>query len=180
MKRKVLTVLLAAAVFIGVSTFAWANGSHETKSAATTTTANATGSSASTGAVSSSNDFITVTSKYDYSTTLNKLQKAIKADGLMVLGQVNQQAVMSMTGLKLEGAHSYLVGNPRVGKKLFGMTAEVATVIPGRISVWANHGTTYVGYFKPSVLMGMINSSLSKPGTMLDKKFKQIVTDATR
>lgn len=178
MRRKVLTVLMTAAVFVGVSTFAWANGSHESKSAATATSTTST--SASTGAVGSLNDFVTVQSNYDYSTTLNKLQKAIKADGLMVLGQVNQQAVMSMTGLKLEGAHSYLVGNPRVGKKLFGMTAEVATVIPGRISVWANHGTTYVGYFEPSVLMGMINSSLKSPGAMLDKKFQQIVKGATQ
>lgn len=131
-------------------------------------------------AQSNSNDLVTVQSNHGYATTLSKLQHAIKNDGLMILGQVNQKSIMSMTGLNLQGAHSYLVGNPRVGKKLFSMDPAVAAVIPGRISVWVQNGTTYVGYFQPAALMGMINSSLGKPGAMLDQKFKQIVTDATK
>ena len=39
----------------------------------------------------------------------------------MVMGNVNQKAILSMAGLNLEGAESFLVGNPRVGKELFGM-----------------------------------------------------------
>jgi len=131
-------------------------------------------------AQSNGNALVTVRSSHDYSTTLSNLQHAIKNDGLMILGQVNQKSIISMTGLNLKGAHSYLVGNPRVGKKLFSMSPAVAAVIPGRISVWVQNGTTYVGYFQPSALMGMINSSLKSPGAMLDKKFKQIVTDATK
>lgn len=131
-------------------------------------------------AQSTGNDLVAVRSNYDYSTTLNKLQHAIKNDGLMILGQVNQQSIMSMTGLNLAGAHSFLVGNPRVGKKLFTMSPAVAAVIPGRISVWVQNGTTYVGYFRPAALMGMINSSLSAPGAMLDQKFQQIAQDSTK
>lgn len=125
------------------------------------------------------NDFVTVRSMHGYSATLDSLQHTIKSNGLIVMGKVNQKAILSMTGLKIEGGESLLVGNPRVGKKLFGMNRAVAAVIPARISVWAEHGTTYVGYFKPSALMGMISHDLAIPGTMLDKKFAKIVQEAT-
>lgn len=128
---------------------------------------------------SADNGFLTVRSAHGYAATLNSLQRAIKSNGLLVMGKVNQKAILSMTGLKLEGGESFLVGNPRVGKRLFGMNPAVAAVIPARISVWAEHGTTYVGYFKPSALMGMISPQLAKPGGMLDMKFRKIVHDAT-
>lgn len=131
-------------------------------------------------AQSNGGDIVVVQSNHSYSTTLSYLEHAIKSNGLMVLGRVNQKSILSMTGLNLKGAYSFLVGNPRVGKKLFNMTTEVAMVIPARISVWVRNGTTYVGYFEPSALMGMVNTSLAKPGTMLDKKFRQIVLGATQ
>ncbi|HKK00877.1 MAG TPA: DUF302 domain-containing protein [Desulfuromonadales bacterium] len=131
-------------------------------------------------AQSAGNDFVTVKSAHGYSATVDSLQHTIKSNGLMVLGKVNQKAIMSMTGLQLAGAESFLVGNPRVGKKLFGMNSAVAAVIPARISVWVAHGTTYVGYFKPSALMGEISPALARPGAMLDMKFAKIVREATK
>lgn len=131
-------------------------------------------------AQSAGNAFITLKSAHSYSATLNSLQHAIKSNGLLVMGKVNQKAILSMTGLNLEGAESFLVGNPRVGKKLFGMNPAVAAVIPARISVWVDHGTTYVGYFRPSALMGGISAHLAKPGKMLDMKFHTIVFAATK
>jgi uncharacterized protein (DUF302 family) len=130
-------------------------------------------------AKSAGSDFVTVKSAHGYSATVDSLQQTIKNNGLMVMGRVNQKAILSMTGLEIEGGESFLVGNPRVGKKLFGMNRAVAAVIPARISVWADHGRTYVGYFKPSALMGMISHDLADPGAMLDKKFARIVQDAT-
>lgn len=123
--------------------------------------------------------FVTVKSAHPYGQTVNALQHAIKGNGLMVMGKVNQKAILSMTGLHLEGAESFLVGNPRVGKKLFGMSPSVAAVVPARISVWVDHGTTYIGYFKPSAQMGAISSELAKPGKMLDMKFQKIVQEAS-
>lgn len=136
--------------------------------------------SSSVFAQSAGNNFVTVKSAHNYSATVDSLQRAIKSNGLMVMGNVNQKAIMSMTGLNLEGAESFLVGNPRVGKELFSMNPAVAAVIPSRISVWAIQGTTYVGYFKPSALLGMITPKLGEPGAMLDMKFEKIVQDATK
>ncbi|MGC8492785.1 MAG: DUF302 domain-containing protein [Syntrophobacteraceae bacterium] len=131
-------------------------------------------------AQSAGNGFVMVKSAHGYAATLNSLQRAIKSNGLMVMGKVNQKAILSMTGLNLEGGESFLVGNPRMGKKLFSMNPAVAAVIPSRISVWAEHGTTYVGYFNPSALLGQISPQLAKPGAMLDMKFHKIVSEATK
>ena len=131
-------------------------------------------------AQSTNSSFIAVKSAHGYSATLNSLQSAIKSNGMMVRGKVNQKSNLSKAGLNIEGGESFLVGDPRIGKKLFSMNPAVAAVIPARISVWAEHGTTYVGYFKPSALMGMISFQLAKPGEVLDMKFQKIVKDATK
>lgn len=124
--------------------------------------------------------FVTVKSEHNYPDTVNALQHSIKSNGLMVMGRVNQKAILSMTGLHLAGAESFLIGNPRVGKKLFSMNPAVAAVVPARISVWVSNGTTYVGYFKPSSQLSALSSQLAKPGEMLDMKFEKIVQQATR
>lgn len=126
------------------------------------------------------NGFVTVKSARGYSATVHALQESVKSNGLMVMGRVNQKGILSMTGLHLAGAESFLVGNPRVGKKLFGMSPAVAAVVPARISVWVSDGTTYVGYFQPSALMEAISPKLAKPGHMLDMKFHKIVEEATK
>ena len=140
----------------------------------------ATASFAAVPALAAGGGFVTVKSTHGYGATVSALKHSIKGNGLMVMGKVNQKAILSMTGLHLEGGESFLVGNPRVGKKLFGMNPAVAAVIPARISVWAEHGQTYVGYFKPSSLMGDVSGKLVKPGKMLDIKFRKIVKQATR
>lgn len=125
-----------------------------------------------------SGGFVSIKSAHGYAATVSALQHAVKNNGLMVMGKVNQKAILSMTGLHLQGAESFLIGNPRVGKKLFSMNPAVAAVVPSRISVWVQSGTTYIGYFQPSSQMGAISAELAKPGKMLDMKFHKIAEDA--
>lgn len=127
-----------------------------------------------------SSPFISVPSTRAYDATVRALVRAVKDNGLMVMGKINQAAIMSMTGLHLEGGRSFLVGNPRVGKKLFAMNPAVGAALPSRIYVWAERGKTYIGYFKPSALLGAINPKLAMPGRMLNKKFHKIVSQAAR
>lgn len=124
-------------------------------------------------------EFIAVQSTHGYSATVSALKHSVKSNGLMIMGKVNQKGILSMTGLHLAGAESFLVGNPRVGKKLFSKDPAVAAVVPARISVWVKGGTTYVGYFKPSAQMAALSPDLAKPGQMLDSKFHEIVQQAT-
>ncbi len=126
------------------------------------------------------NLFVTVTSHQNYVNTLSSLRKAVQNNGLMVMGKVNQKAILSMTGLNIEGGESFLVGNPRIGKKLFSMTPAVGAAIPARIYVWAKGGVTHISYYRPSVLFGAISEKLGMAGKMMDKKFRMIVKQSAQ
>ncbi|APZ42722.1 hypothetical protein BW247_11660 [Acidihalobacter ferrooxydans] len=135
---------------------------------------------ATTTAFAAGTAFVSQASHQGFNATVSALKRSVASNGLMVMGKINQQRILSMTGLQLKGAESFLVGNPTVGKKLFAMDPAVGAVIPARMYVWVKGGTTYVGYFEPSHLMGSINPKLTMPGKMMDKKFAAIAHDATR
>lgn len=127
-----------------------------------------------------SGTFVQKTSSHGFAATVSALKRSVSASGLMVMGQVNQARVLSMTGLRLEGAHAFLVGNPTLGKKLFSMNPAVGAVVPVRVYVWASGGAVHVGYFRPSDLLTSISPKLARPGHMLDKKLAAILDGATR
>lgn len=124
--------------------------------------------------------FVKVTSHESFPATVSALKRAVSSNHMMVMGHINQARVLSMTGLHLKGAESFLVGNPQMGKKAFGMNPAAGVVLPARIYVWADHGTTYVGYFKPSSLLTQVSPGFSMMGGMLDRKLDMIATDAAK
>jgi len=134
----------------------------------------------STAAFASSNAFVEVQSNRSFDETVSMLKQAVSSNGLMVMGQINQARVLSMTGLNLKGAQSFLVGNPKVGKKLFSMSPAAGAVLPARIYVWVAQGKSHIGYFKPSTQLASVDPRLEKAGEMLDGKFRQIIEDASR
>lgn len=123
--------------------------------------------------------FIHRESTHGFAGTVSALKKSISNNGMMVMGKINQARVLSMTGLHLKGGESFLVGNPRVGKKLFRMSFAAGAVLPLRMYVWEHGGHAYVGYFQPSDLLEGVDARLAKPGHMMDRKFKAILTGAT-
>jgi len=124
--------------------------------------------------------FVQRSSSQSYTETLASLKRAIAGNGMMVLGQLDQKGALSMTGLHLAGAHTFFVGNPVVGKKLFQSDPAVGAVVPLRVYVWIDaSGRTRIGYFEPSRLLTAIDPHLAKAGAMLDKTFARIVAQAT-
>lgn len=124
--------------------------------------------------------FVRAQSGRGFGGTVSALKKSISGNGMMVMGHVNQAKVLSTTGLHLKGGESFLVGNPRVGKKLFRVSPAVGAVLPLRMYVWEHDGRTWVGYFKPSDLLDGIDPHLAKPAHRMDRKFRAILTGATR
>jgi len=113
---------------------------------------------------------VTVQSKMDFEETLNAINKAVSEGGMMVLAELNQGKILSMTGLQVKG-HSFFVGNPNVGKEAFSADPSVGLVIPVRINVYEKEGKTYVNYFKPSDLFASFNDKKVKMiGGKLDEK----------
>ncbi|MCG2462684.1 DUF302 domain-containing protein [Flavobacteriaceae bacterium F89] len=113
---------------------------------------------------------VTVQSKKDFNGTIDAIKKAVSGGGMMVLAELNQGKVLSMTGLQVNG-HAFFVGNPNVGKEAFSADPSVGLVVPVRINVYEKDGKTYVNYFKPSDLFASFNDKKVKMiGDKLDGK----------
>ncbi len=122
----------------------------------------------------------TVTSEQSFDETVSSLKRAVSDNGMMVLGEVNQAGALRATGLQLDGAHSFFVGNPSAGKKFFGKTAEIGSVVPMRFHVWAgDDGTAHVSYFDPKPLFTAVDPQLSQGGQKMSTAASEI-SDAVR
>ncbi len=118
---------------------------------------------------------VTVKSSKNFDGTLAAIKKAVSGGGMMVLSELNQGKVLSMTGLSIN-AHSFFVGNPTVGKEAFSSDPSVGLVIPVRINVYEQNGATYVNYFKPSDLFASFNDPKVKMiGQKLDGKLEMMM-----
>lgn len=125
-----------------------------------------------------SDSFISIQSHRDFGATVSALKSAISSNHMMVMGSENQARVLSMTGLHLAGAESFLVGNPVVGKKAFALNPAATAVLPARISVWVDKGKAYVGYLKPSAELQAVDPKFSKMSGKLDMVFANIAHQA--
>ena len=118
-----------------------------------------------------------IKAKGTYNETVAKVKKLVAGNGMMILGQVNQGKILSMTGLKLK-AVSLFVGNPTMGKKIFSADPGVGIVIPVRINIYkGKDGNTYVNYFKPSAQLAPFkNKAVAMAAKMLDNNLAKLVS----
>ena len=120
-------------------------------------------------------DLVEVQSKMSFDQTVEELRQMVAKNGMMVLSELNQGKILSMTGLELN-AISLFVGNPNIGNKLFSADRGVGVAIPARINIYENSdGKTYVNYFKISKqLAGYKNEEIQKIAIMLDEKMAKL------
>lgn len=123
---------------------------------------------------------VTVESTHSYEQTVDKLKEAVGSSGMMVMAQVDQGHMLSMTGLNLK-ATLFLVGNPTVGKKLFDQNHGVGLYVPLRVFVYEDKdGKTFVSYDKPSSLLNQFNNKqIDMVAGMLDQKIQGLAQMAT-
>jgi len=123
---------------------------------------------------------VTVASQKSFDQTVGQLKSAVSQGGMMVMGEVNQGNMLSMTGLKLK-ATLFLVGNPTVGKKIFEQDPAAGLYIPLRVFVYeGKDGQTYVSYDKPSSLLSPLNNQeINMVGSMLDQKIEGLAQMST-
>ena len=119
--------------------------------------------------------FVEVQSKLSFDQTVEELRQMVAKNGMMVLSELNQGKILSMTGLELNGL-SLFVGNPNIGNKLFSADRGVGVAIPARINIYENSdGKTYLNYFPLSKqLAGYKNEEIQKIAKMLDEKLAKL------
>jgi len=117
----------------------------------------------------------TIESSRDFDGTVDAIKKAVSNGDMMVLSELNQGQILSMTGLQLN-AHSFFIGNPTVGKKAFSSDPSAGLVIPVRVNVYEKNGQTFVTYFKPSDLFSAYKSQqVKKIGKKMDGVLKMMM-----
>jgi uncharacterized protein (DUF302 family) len=124
---------------------------------------------------------ITMESSHSFQQTVSRLKSAVSKGGMMVMAEVDQGRILSMTGAHLS-ATLFLVGNPRVGKQLFDQNPAVGLYVPFRVFVYeGKDGKTYVSYEKASSLLGQFhNQQIDKVAGMLDQKLENLVHMTTQ
>jgi uncharacterized protein (DUF302 family) len=124
---------------------------------------------------------VTVGSDKPFDQVSDAIKTLVAKNGMMVMAEVNQGKMLSMTGLSLN-ATLFLVGNPTVGKQLFEENHGVGLYVPLRIFVYTDEsGKTRVSYDKPSTLLAQFhNQKLEMIGQMLDQKLNGLATMAAQ
>lgn len=118
-------------------------------------------------------DRVTVTSTKSFEEVTKAVESLVAKNGMMIMAQVDQGKMLSMTGLTLK-ATLFLVGNPTVGKELFAQSHGVGLYVPLRLFVYTDpDGKTFVSYDKPSTLLGQFqNEKITMVAQMLDQKLE--------
>jgi len=124
---------------------------------------------------------VTVASSKSFEQVSDAVKSLVAKNGMMVMAQVDQGKMLSMTGLTLK-ATVFLVGNPTVGKQLFEQSHAVGLYVPLRIAVYVDtDGKTYVQYDKPSTLLGKFkNDKIAMVAQVLDEKIGGLATMAAQ
>lgn len=118
---------------------------------------------------------VTVKSKQSFVKTVSEIKKMVAGSGMMVLSELNQGKILSMTGLNIH-AESLFIGNPQVGNKLFSAERGVGIAIPVRLNIYeGSDGSTYVSYVKPTEQLSSFgNEKVMKIAGMLDGKLEKL------
>jgi uncharacterized protein (DUF302 family) len=118
-----------------------------------------------------SGDRVTVASDKSFEDVSRAVKSLVAKNGMMVMAEVNQGKMLSMTGLSLK-ATLFVVGNPTVGKQLFEQDHGVGLYVPLRVFVYADaSGKTFVSYDRPTALLGQFqNEKIGMVAQMLDQK----------
>lgn len=126
-------------------------------------------------------DRITVESSRSFDEVADAVKKMAADNGMMVMAEVDQGKMLSMTGLTLN-ARLYLIGNPNVGKQLFSRDRSVGLYVPLRVFIHSGeNGKTFVSYDKPSSLLAQFNDGeIKKVAGMLDDKLKGLAAMAAK
>ena len=120
---------------------------------------------------------VKVESSNNFNQTVSAFKKMVAGNGMMIMGQLNQGHVLSMTGISVK-SHSFFVGNPNVGKKLFSADRAAGVVVPVRVNIYEDtNGHTYVAYIPPSEEVASLNNRKVEMITkMLDQKLHKMTS----
>ena len=112
---------------------------------------------------------------------VSELGKAAYANGMQVVGYVNEGAAASAGGNKVIEARSLLVENPADAKKSLSEDPAAALAVPTRLTVFERDGRLMIGYMPPSeFLKGLKHKAIHEMGVTMDRDLLMTVESVAR
>ncbi len=138
-----------------------------------------TSSGPAEGSRNVSTKYLSYAANQGFEATVAALNKAVADHGMMIVGEVNQDAELAANGLRLPGAHAFFVGNPQLGKTFFDATKAIGAVVPVRMQVWADSdGPAHISYFDPAPEFTAVDPGLSDAGQQISQAMRTIAEGA--
>ena len=109
------------------------------------------------------------------------LEDNIKANGFGVLHVHNLEETMHNKGVELgEACRIYEICNPKLAKEVLSEDMSMNMVLPCRISVYTENGTTKIGMINPSTLMheSSHEEALKNLACEVEQKAKEMINQA--
>lgn len=94
-----------------------------------------------------------IMSKLPFFKTLGKVKQAISKENLIVLDDIDGQAMIKMAGVNIPPMHQILFFHPRLMRELYEANKMATIIAPLKIIVMEEKGKTAIRFFKPSVLL---------------------------
>lgn len=117
---------------------------------------------------------VMIPSKFDFNQTVSRLKQAVGDQNLMVVTDVDHQAMLSMAGVTTKGMLTIEFFHPRYGKVMFENNRAAGIEIPLRLVVMEGDMGTMVSYNKPSHIFGKYRG-LETLGSDLDGVLERII-----
>jgi uncharacterized protein (DUF302 family) len=123
---------------------------------------------------------VVATSPDDVTSTVAKVEAALRAHGITLFAAVDHAAGAREAGLELADEVLLVFGNPKAGTALMQADPSVGIELPLRMLIWDEQGTTRVGFSDPAELAGSYDLAGSEPVlARLRRLLDELVADAT-
>ncbi len=108
---------------------------------------------ASTLATAHSDGMIQIKSNSDVSTTIDKLEQALKNKGMMIFKRINHTAGGEKVGIDIRPTELLIFGNPKIGTKLMQCTQAAALDLPQKALAYKDEsGQVWLLYNDPNYM----------------------------
>ncbi len=125
---------------------------------------------------------INVPSAHNVSTTLERLQTALKAKGMKIFALIDHQAGGKGVGINIRPTSLLIFGNPKIGTQLMKCAQTAAIDLPMKALVYVNkEGKTILSYNDPSWMgarHGVSDCPIIKKMSKALKHFSSVATQA--
>lgn len=128
---------------------------------------------------------ITMKSKHDVATTLDRLESKLKEKGVIVMARVDHQKNAKGVSIDLRPTQLLIFGNPKLGSNFFTSQQTAAIDLPMKAIAWEDEtGQVWLGYNDPAYIAsrhGIADrAEVVKKMTGALAKFSAYATDASK